>query len=77
MGTLVIHDLPDDYYERYRSRVRDVTTVSVLAAARAHLHPDQLRVVVVGDSTSIAEQVATAMGMAAEVMTPEAEDQAV
>lgn len=50
LGNLVIYRLPDDYFDRYRERVRAVTAGDVLAAARAHLHPDRMQIVAVGDS---------------------------
>jgi zinc protease len=71
LANLVIHDLPEDYYDRYRERVRAVTTAGVLRAAQAHLHPDQLRIVVVGDPDVIAQPLGAATGMTAEIVTPE------
>jgi zinc protease len=71
LANLVIHDLPDDYYDDYRNRVRGVTTTGVLRAAQAHLHPDQLRVVVVGDPAVIASPVAEVAGTAAEIVHPD------
>jgi zinc protease len=49
LANLVIYGLPDDYFDRYRERVRAVTAADVLTAARAHLHPDQMQIVAVGD----------------------------
>jgi zinc protease len=49
LGNLVIYGLPDDYFDRYRERVRSVTATDVLAAARAHLHPERMQIVAVGD----------------------------
>lgn len=49
LANLVIYDLPDDYYGTYRDRVAAVTTADVLRAAREHIQPDSLRLVVVGD----------------------------
>jgi predicted Zn-dependent peptidase len=49
LSVLVLHGLPDDYYDRYRERVRAVTTEDVLSAAQRYLHPDELQMVVVGD----------------------------
>ena len=71
LANLVIHALPDDYYDRYRDRVRAVTTRSVLRAAQAHLHPDQMRIVVVGDPTVIATPLGEAAGMTPDVVVPE------
>jgi zinc protease len=50
LANLVIYGLPSDYYDRYRRNIRTVSTESVLAAARAHIHPDRLQIVVVGDA---------------------------
>jgi zinc protease len=71
LANLVIHDLPDGYYDEYRDRVRAVTTAGVLRAAQAHLHPDHLRIVVVGDPAVIATPVAEVAGMAAEIVAPD------
>lgn len=49
LASLVVHGLPDDYFDRYRDRIRSVTADDVLAAAKAHLHPAELQVTVVGD----------------------------
>ena len=49
LASLVVHGLPDDYFDRYRERIRAVTADHVLAAAQRHLHPEQLQVTVVGD----------------------------
>jgi predicted Zn-dependent peptidase len=53
LANLAIYGLPADYYDQYRSRVRGVTAVDVLAAARAHLDPARLQVVVVGDPEAV------------------------
>jgi predicted Zn-dependent peptidase len=41
LSNLVIHDLPEHFYDDYRVRVRSVTTEDVLRAAQRHLHPDR------------------------------------
>jgi zinc protease len=53
LANLVVYGLPDDYFDRYRDRVRGVTTDEILAAARTYLRPDELQIVVVGDSTAV------------------------
>jgi len=53
LASLVSYGLPDDYFDTYRSQVRSVTAGHVLSAAQAHLRPDQLQVVAVGDPTII------------------------
>ena len=49
LASMAVHGLPDDYFDCYRERIRAVTADDVLAAARAHLHPEQLQITVVGD----------------------------
>ncbi|CAN5673233.1 hypothetical protein BH23GEM1_BH23GEM1_02890 [soil metagenome] len=49
LANLVTYELPDDYYDTYRERVGAVTTADVLRAAREHIRPEELRMVVVGD----------------------------
>ena len=53
LASLVSYGLTDDYYDTYRSQVRSVTANGVLAAAGAHLRPDQLQIIAVGDPTII------------------------
>jgi zinc protease len=45
--------LPDDYYETYPSRVRDLTLQDISAAAERVIHPNQLVWVVVGDRSQV------------------------
>jgi predicted Zn-dependent peptidase len=52
---LVLHQLPDDYYDQYRERVRAMTADQLLAAAQRYLHPDALQMVVVGDPAQVRE----------------------
>lgn len=53
LTTLVVYDLPDDWYDEYRERVRSVTTADVLTAAQRHLHPEALQMVVVGSASAV------------------------
>jgi zinc protease len=53
LSVLVLHGLPDDYYDRYRARVRAITTEQILEAAQRHLHPDALQMFVVGDPSVV------------------------
>jgi predicted Zn-dependent peptidase len=53
LATLVIHDLPPDYYDAYRKNIHDVSADAVLKAANAHLHPLELQTVIVGDAKTI------------------------
>jgi zinc protease len=57
LASLVVYDLPDDWYDAYRDRVRSVTREDVLSAAQKHLHPEQLQMVVVGNPGAIRERL--------------------
>jgi zinc protease len=58
LSVLVLHDLPEDYYDQYRGRIRSITADQILSAARKYLHPDELQMVIVGDPATIAEPLA-------------------
>jgi len=51
--TLIRLGLPLDFYATLGDRVRGVAAGEVAAAARAHLTPDRLAVVVVGDGGAV------------------------
>lgn len=74
LASLVIHDLPDDYFDTYRARVRAVTTDGVWCASKAHLHPDRMRIVVVGDPAVVAHQLQEVMGTAPEIVDVDGEE---
>jgi zinc protease len=48
-----VYGLGDDYYTRYRERIRAVTADDVLRAAQSFLHPEQLLILAVGDAAAI------------------------
>src|SRR6478752_7765713 len=50
LATLVIYELPTDYYDSYRANVHNVSGDAVLESARKHLHPERLQTVIVGDA---------------------------
>jgi predicted Zn-dependent peptidase len=50
LGGLVVQGLPDDELSRYRPAIGAVSTGDVLAAARAHVRPDEAAIVLVGDA---------------------------
>ena len=53
LATLTVYDLPPDWYDSYRNNISAVTTEDVLNAARTHLHPESLQIVIVGDADAI------------------------
>lgn len=52
LAQLERHQLGDDYYEKFTSRIENVTTAGVVRAAREYLFPNQCCVVEVGDVKS-------------------------
>ena len=53
LGNLQVYGLPEDYFDTYRGRVRAVSVGDVHDAARRHLDPDRLQMVVVGDPEAV------------------------
>ncbi len=59
IGRLVLHGLPEDYYDRFVRQVEAVDAPDVTAAATAHLNADRAVVVIVGP----ADQIAPGLGL--------------
>src|SRR6202047_4318467 len=55
-AVVALNELPDDYLEKYRAKVRALTPADLLAAARKYLHSANMQIVVVGDRTKIEDQ---------------------
>lgn len=53
LANATIHGLDDDWFASYRDRVRGITPEAVLAAARAHVHPERMLVLALGDAKLI------------------------
>ncbi|MDF1501762.1 pitrilysin family protein [Roseisolibacter sp. H3M3-2] len=53
LANLTLFGLPDDYFDAYRARVRAVTVEDVQRVARAHLAPERLQLLVVGDPDAV------------------------
>ena len=73
METVLVYGLPLDYYSTYRERIAAVTGQDVAQAAKKHLRPDALTVVVVGDLSKIEQPVRALNLGAVEVWSPEGE----
>ena len=54
IGRLVLHGLPEDYYERFVAHVEAVDATAVTTAATVHLHADRAVAVIVGPADQIA-----------------------
>ena len=50
-------NLPNDYLERYRDRVQAVTIDEIRRVAEKYVKPDEAALIVVGDGTSVLEQI--------------------
>jgi zinc protease len=55
VSQLVVYDLPDDYFDRYRDDVRAVTRDEAADAAARFILPDEAQIVVVGDADVVGE----------------------
>ena len=53
MGELVIYGFPDDYYDKYESKLKSLRTADLNDAAKSFVHPESLTWVVVGDRSKI------------------------
>ena len=58
ISTLALNDLPDDYLETYREKVRALRPEAVLSAARTYFDSADMQIVVVGDRKQIESQAA-------------------
>jgi zinc protease len=57
LTNMIVFGLPHDYYDTYRANIAKVTTREVLEAAKAHVSPDLLQVVVVGNPELVQNQL--------------------
>ena len=56
LSTVELNELPEDYLETYRQKVRALTPQDLLETARKYLDSGNLQIVVVGDRAQIEEQ---------------------
>jgi zinc protease len=57
LASLVIFDLPEQYFTSYRDNILSVTSKDVRAAAESFLHPEQLKIVVAGNPSLVEPQL--------------------
>jgi predicted Zn-dependent peptidase len=55
-STVELHELPEDYLETYRDKVRALSPADLLATARKYLDSANMQIVVVGDRAQIEAQ---------------------
>jgi zinc protease len=58
LSTVALNELPDDYLETYREKVRSLTPEDLLTTSRKYLDSANMQMVVVGDRAHIEEQAA-------------------
>jgi zinc protease len=58
IAVVALNDLPDDYLETYRAKVRALTPSDLVEASRKYLDSANLQIVVVGDRAQIESQAA-------------------
>ena len=58
LATVYLNELPEDYLETYRQKIRALTAEDVLTAARKYLDSANAQIVVVGDAEQVREQAA-------------------
>jgi zinc protease len=58
LATVALNELPDDYLETYRERVRALTPADLLETARKYFDSANMQIVVVGDRAQIEKQAA-------------------
>ncbi|HXM95578.1 MAG TPA: pitrilysin family protein [Candidatus Dormibacteraeota bacterium] len=58
LATVALNDLPENYLETYRSRVRDITSADLLQSSRKYFDSPNMQIVMVGDRTHIESQAA-------------------
>ncbi|GAC1635270.1 MAG: pitrilysin family protein [Candidatus Acidiferrum sp.] len=56
IGTVALNDLPDDYLETYRDKVRALTPADLQAAAQKYFDSANMQIVLVGDRSKIETQ---------------------
>ncbi|MBD3648335.1 MAG: insulinase family protein [Pseudomonadales bacterium] len=58
ISEIVQYDLPDDYFDNYANKVRNLSTEDIDQAASQVIHPGAMTWVVVGDRASIEDELA-------------------
>ena len=58
LSTVYLNELPEDYLETYREKIRALTADDVLAASRKYFDAPNAQIVIVGDRKEVADQAA-------------------
>jgi predicted Zn-dependent peptidase len=59
LAQLIVHELPDEYYDGFPEQVRLIDLAAVAGAASTHLRPDRMLTLVVGDRGALESSLAS------------------
>lgn len=54
----LVYDLPDDYYQTYRDRIREIEVDEVAAAGQRNVRPEGMCTLIVGDTDAVVPEIA-------------------
>jgi hypothetical protein len=57
---MAVYDLPQEWWQTYRSHLEAVDPAAVLETARELIRPDELLILVVGDAARLGDELAEA-----------------
>ena len=57
LGTLIVYDLPDDYYNTYGKKIQAVTKHDIMVTARKLIDPEHMTLVISGDIAQVKEAI--------------------
>ena len=57
LTTKYLYKLPDDYFDTYMDKIREVSIEGVNKSAIDHIHPDKLTILIVGDKNKLIPQL--------------------
>jgi zinc protease len=57
LASLILHSLPDNYFDTYIDNIRDLKIEDINDAAFTSIHPDRLSILVVGDKNLVLPQL--------------------
>jgi zinc protease len=70
---IVLHGLPDDYFNSFGARIAAVTLEDVNRVARQHINPDRFAILVVGDRKEIEKGLRELQDVSSEVVFVDSE----
>jgi predicted Zn-dependent peptidase len=59
LAQLIVHGLPDQYYDEFPARVGEVDAATMARVARTYLHPERMLTLIVGDRPALEPSLAS------------------